>query len=212
MTNETERKDVTPAPAAAPEAPQPSNDAAAPKAAVFEAVELEAARAEAAEHKDRLLRTLAEMENLRRRTEKEIKDARDYAVTGFARDLLSVTDTFERAFAALPAEVRAAEGPVKAFVDGIEMTSRELLRVMEKAGVKKIAAAGAKFDPNLHQAMFELPADGPSGMVVQVLQEGYAIGDRVLRPALVGVSKAAPKAEPQSPPAAGEGHTVDKTV
>lgn len=208
MSDETERKDATP-PAEATDASGPSTTAtetAAPKAAVFEAVELEAARAEAAEHKDRLLRTLAEMENLRRRTEKEVKDARDYAVTGFARDLLAVTDTFERAFAALPAEVRAAEGPVKAFVDGIDMTSRELLRVMERAGVKKIAASGAKFDPNLHQAMFELPSDGPSGVVVQVLQEGYAIGDRVLRPALVGVSKAAPK------PEAGESQTVDKTV
>lgn len=211
MTDETERKDATQA-AAAPEATQPTpaaTEAAAPKAAVFEAVELEAARAEAAEHKDRLLRTLAEMENLRRRTEKEVKDARDYAVTGFARDLLSVTDTFERALAALPADVRAAEGPVKAFIDGIDMTARELLRVMEKAGVKKIEAAGARFDPNLHQAMFELPSDGPSGVVVQVLQEGFAIGDRVLRPALVGVSKAAgPKPEAGAAPA----QTVDKTV
>lgn len=211
MSDETERKEATPeAPTSAPE-----TEAAAPKAAVFEAVELEAARAEAAEHKDRLLRTLAEMENLRRRTEKEVKDARDYAITGFARDLLAVTDTFARALAALPAETHAEEGPVKAFVDGIEMTERELLRVMEKAGVKKIAAEGAKFDPNLHQAMFEMPSDGPSGFVVQVMQEGFAIGDRVLRPALVGVSKAmpAPTPAPVAPsPAPEPNHTVDKTV
>ena len=119
MSDETERKDAAPTGTAETAA---ATEANAPKAAVFEAVELEAARAEAAEHKDRLLRTLAEMENLRRRTEKEVKDARDYAVTGFARDLLSVTDTFERAFAALPAEVRETDTAVKAFVDGIDMT------------------------------------------------------------------------------------------
>lgn len=209
MSDETERKDAAPTGTAETAA---ATEANAPKAAVFEAVELETARAEAAEHKDRLLRTLAEMENLRRRTEKEVKDARDYAVTGFARDLLSVTDTFERAFAALPAEVRETDTAVKAFVDGIDMTSRELTRVMEKAGIKKIAASGAKFDPHLHQAMFELPTDGPSGIVVQVLQEGYAIGDRVLRPALVGVSKAAPQAAAEPKPEAGDGHSVDKTV
>ena len=201
MSEETERKD-----AEAPAAPE----AAAPKPAVFEAVELDAARAEAADLKDRLLRTLAEMENLRRRTEKEVKDARDYAVTGLARDLLSVTDSFDRALAAMPDEVRAAEGPVKAFADGMEMTARELGRALEKAGVRKMAASGAKFDPNHHQAMFERPSGGPAGVVVQVLQEGYLIGERVLRPALVGVSKAAP-AGPQ-PAADGAAHSVDKTV
>lgn len=170
---------------------------------------LQALQVENAEMKDRVLRTLAEMENLRRRTEKEVKDARDYAISGFARDLLGVADTFGRAIAAVPAETReAAEGPVKAFVEGIEMTARELSRSLEKHGVKKIEAQGARFDPNLHQAMFEIPnTEVPSGTVLQVLQDGFALGDRVLRPALVGVSKGGPKAAPAEAPA-----SVDRTV
>lgn len=179
------------------------------KTATAEAIELEVARGEISDLKDKLLRTLADMENLRRRTEKEVKDARDYAVSGLARDLLNVTDTFGRALAALPEEVKTAEGAVKSFVDGIEMTARELSRALEKAGVKKIEAQGARFDPNQHQAMFEQPVDGPSGMVVQVLQDGFTIGDRVLRPALVGVSKAMPKPAADAAPS---GATVDKTV
>src|SRR6478609_227913 len=152
---------------------------------------------EAAEMKDRLLRTLAEMENLRRRTEREVADARAYGVTSFARDILAVADNMERAMKALDDEIRdKADAGVKALLDGLELTERELIKVMEKHGVKKIEPQGQKFDPNLHQAMFELPDPSvPAGTVVQIMQPGYTIGERVLRPALVGVSKGGPKAQ-----------------
>jgi molecular chaperone GrpE len=158
---------------------------------------------ENAELKDRVLRTLAEMENLRRRTEREIADSRTYAITSFARDLVGVADNIQRALDAVRDSSAALEGPAKALVDGVELTERELLKVLEKNGVKKFDPKGEKFDPNLHQAMFEVPdARVPSGSVVQVIQPGYAIGDRVLRPALVGVSKGGPRPAP-TPSASG---------
>lgn len=152
---------------------------------------------EAAELKDRLLRTLADMENLRRRTEREVADARAYGITNFARDILAVADNMERALKALDDEIRAkADAGVKALLDGVELTERELIKVMEKYGVKKLEPQGQKFDPNLHQAMFELPDPSvPAGTVVQVMQPGYTIGERVLRPALVGIAKGGPKSE-----------------
>jgi molecular chaperone GrpE len=156
---------------------------------------------EHAEMKDRLLRTLAEMENLRKRTEREIADSRLYGVTSFARDLLVVADNMRRALEAVTPELRStAESGVKALIDGIELTERELLKALEKNGVRQFTPQGEKFDPNLHQAMFEIPdATVPAGSVVQVVQPGYMIGDRVLRPALVGVSKGGPKAAPAAP-------------
>ncbi len=153
--------------------------------------------------KDRMLRTLAEMENLRKRTEREVSDARVYGVTSFARDMLNVADNMRRAFDTLPEDARPAEGPLKAFVEGIDLTERELLKTLEKHGVKKIEPDGQRFDPNLHQAMFEVPnAELPKGTVVQTVQSGFVIGERVLRPALVGVSTGGPKAAPQ--PASSE--------
>jgi molecular chaperone GrpE len=158
---------------------------------------------EVAELKDRVLRTLAEMENLRRRTEREVADSRTYAITGFARDLVGVADNIRRALDAASDSGVVLEGPAKALVDGVELTERELLKVLEKNGVKKFDPHGAKFDPNLHQAMFEVPdAKVPSGSVVQVIQPGYMLGDRVLRPALVGVSKGGPRTAP-TPSASG---------
>ena len=156
---------------------------------------------EHAEMKDRLLRTLAEMENLRKRTEREIADSRLYSVTSFARDLLVVADNMRRALDAVTPELRnTAESGVKALIDGIELTERELLKALEKNGVRQFTPQGEKFDPNLHQAMFEIPdATVPAGSVVQVVQPGYMIGDRVLRPALVGVSKGGPKTAPSAP-------------
>ena len=153
---------------------------------------------EAADLKDRLLRTLAEMENLRRRTEREVADSRVYAVTNFARDILAVADNMERAMKALDDEIRdKADAGVKALLDGVELTERELIKVMEKHGIKRLEPQGQKFDPNLHQAMFELPDPSvPPGTVVQVMQPGYTIGERVLRPALVGIAKGGPKAAP----------------
>jgi molecular chaperone GrpE len=153
---------------------------------------------EAADLKDRLLRTLAEMENLRRRTEREVADSRVYAVTSFARDILAVADNMERAMKALDDEIRdKVDAGVKSLLDGVELTERELLKVMEKHGIKRLEPQGQKFDPNLHQAMFELPDPSvPAGTVVQVMQPGYTIGERVLRPALVGIAKGGPKAAP----------------
>jgi molecular chaperone GrpE len=153
---------------------------------------------EHAEMKDRLLRTLAEMENLRKRTEREIADSRLYGITSFARDVLGVADNMRRALDAVAPELRAnAQSGAKALVDGVELTERELLKALEKNGIRQFTPQGEKFDPNLHQAMFEVPdATVPAGSVVQVVQPGYMIGERVLRPALVGVSKGGPKSAP----------------
>ena len=150
--------------------------------------------------KDRLLRTLAEMENLRKRTEREVADSRLYGVTSFARDMLGVADNMRRALDALTPECApSAQAGVKALVDGVELTERELLKALEKNGVRQFTPQGEKFDPNLHQAMFEVPDPSvPAGSIVQVVQPGYMLGERVLRPALVGVSKGGPKAAPAS--------------
>jgi molecular chaperone GrpE len=157
---------------------------------------------EVADLKDRLLRTLAEMENVRRHTDREIADTRQYAVASFARDLIGVADNMQRALGTLSAEQREQADPaIKSHIEGVELTERELAKVMEKHGIRKFDPQGQKFDPNLHQAMFEVPdASVPSGTVVQVMQPGYMIAERVLRPALVGVAKGGPKA----PPAANE--------
>ena len=155
----------------------------------------------AAEYKDKLLRVLAEMENLRRRTEREIADARAYGISSFARDILAVADNMDRALQALDAEIREkADASVKGLLDGVELTERELHKVLDKHGVKKFAPLGEKFDPNLHQAMFELPDESrPAGTVAQVIQPGYMIAGRVLRPALVAVAKGGPKPAVEAP-------------
>ncbi len=147
--------------------------------------------------KDKLLRTLAEMENLRRRTEREIADAKAYAATSFARDMLGSSDNLRRALESVPdAAHDAADATLKALYDGVELTERELLKTLERHGVRKIDPLGEKFDPHLHQAMFEAPDPAtPKGMISKVVQVGYKIGERVLRPALVGISAGGPKAE-----------------
>ena len=161
--------------------------------------------AEKLDLKDKLLRTLADMENLRRRTEREVQDARAYAVTGFARDLLGVADNLRRALESLG--VHGHEGldaTTKLMVEGVELTERELVKTLDKHGVKKLDPLGQKFDPNMHQAMFEAPdPTHAKGHVVTVVQTGYAISGRVLRPALVGVSSGAARVEPatEEPPA-----------
>lgn len=150
------------------------------------------------ELKDRALRAAAEMENLRRRTARDVQDARAYAVSNFARDMLSVSDNLRRALEAIPAEAKAAaDAGLKALAEGVEMTERAMLAALERHGVKKLAPEGEKFDPNFHQAMFEIPNPGvPANTVLQVVQPGYSIGDRVLRPAMVGVSTGGPKHAP----------------
>jgi molecular chaperone GrpE len=174
------------------------DDAAAPEAAAPQPAPSTALEREHAEMRDRLLRTLAEMENLRKRTEREVTDARLYGAANFARDILNVADNMRRALETVTPELRASvETGVKALIDGVELTERELLKALEKNGMRQFSPQGEKFDPNLHQAMFEVPdASVPAGSVVQVVQPGYMIGERVLRPAMVGVSKGGPKAAP----------------
>ena len=157
---------------------------------------------EVAEARDKTLRTLAEMENLRQRTRKEVADAKTYGITGFARDVLDIADNLQRALDAVPAEAKANADPgLKALIEGVELTERSLLNALEKNGVKKFDPSGEKFDPNFQQAMYEVPdASVPSGTVVQVVQAGYMIGERILRPALVGVSKGGAKAAPAAAP------------
>jgi molecular chaperone GrpE len=162
----------------------------------------------AAEYKDKLLRVLAEMENLRQRTAREIADTRAYGISAFARDILAVADNMDRALQALDVELREkADAGIKALLDGVELTERELHKALEKHGVKKFEPVGEKFDPNLHQAMFEIPDPTlPAGTVAQVVQPGYMIGERMLRPALVGIAKGGPKpvAEPPANDNVGE--------
>jgi molecular chaperone GrpE len=163
----------------------------------------EALAKEAAEARDKMLRTLAEMENLRKRTSREVADARLYGITGFARDVLEIADNLQRALDAVPAEAKANADPgLKALIDGVELTERSLLNALEKNGVTKFDPMGQKFDPNFQQAMFEVPDPSvPAGTVVQVVQAGYMIGERVLRPALVGVSKGGAKPATSTAPA-----------
>ncbi|MBS3850408.1 nucleotide exchange factor GrpE [Devosia sp. J2-20] len=168
---------------------------------------IEALRAENSELKDRVLRTVAEMENLRKRTERDVNDTRSYAIAGFARDMLSATDALSRALMVLPAEAREnGDATTKSLIEGIEMTEREMQRLLAKHGVTPIDAKGQKFDPHKHQAMFEVPDPSqPEGTVVQVVQAGFAIGDRILRPAMVGVAKGGPSH-------ASSEETVDKSA
>lgn len=132
----------------------------------------------------------ADIQNVRRRAEKDVADARNYAATNFARDILSVADNLARALAAIPAELRA-DDKMKGLVTGLEATGRELESVFTRHGITKVEAMGVTLDPNKHQAMMEIPsADAEPGTVVQEIQAGYTIKDRLLRPALVGVAKA----------------------
>lgn len=174
--------------------------------------EAEDLRQKNAELTDRLLRLAAEMENLRKRTERDLADTRAYAITGFARDMLTVTDSLSRALAVLPEAARQGTDPtLQSLIDGIEMTEREMQRLMAKHGVTPIEAEGQKFDPHRHQAMFEVPDPSqPEGTVVQVVQAGFAIGERVLRPAMVGVAKGGPRTGKAAEPAPEAG--VDKSA
>jgi molecular chaperone GrpE len=153
--------------------------------------ELAALRVEVAELKERLLRALAETENTRRRAERDRLDASQYAVTRFARDMLIVSDNLHRALAHLSQEARAeAPAQVKAVLEGVEATERELAATLERHGVRPIDMSNERFDPHLHQAIAEVPAEGrPAGSVVNVVQTGYVIADRLLRPAMVTVAR-----------------------
>ncbi|HUC70820.1 MAG TPA: nucleotide exchange factor GrpE [Stellaceae bacterium] len=161
-----------------------------------------ALQAELADHKERLLRALAETENTRRRAQREREDASKYAITGFAKDLISAADNLRRALDSLPeAEIR--DERTRSLLAGVAATERELLSVFERHGIRRIDPRGERFDHNFHQAIFEAErADQPTGTIVEVLQPGYVLHDRLLRPAMVGVSKQpANLAEPRASPA-----------
>ncbi len=171
---------------------------------------LAAAQAQIAELNDKVLRLAADLENTRRRAEREKDDASRYAIASFARDLIVVADNFERAF-------RAAEngGPeaTAALIDGLKMTEKELLSVLERHGVRKVAAEQAKFDPNLHQAVAQVPhAEIPSGHVVDVAQQGFTIGERVLRAAMVTVSSGPGEGAAENTPPDEPGERLDTKI
>jgi len=157
--------------------------------------------AEAAKLRDQLLRALAEMENTKKRAEREVKDTRTYAVSGFARDMLDVADNLSRALQSISDEAKAEAGEaLKTLLEGVEMTERRLHSTLERHGVIKVEPApGDPLDPNLHQAAAQIPADQPKGAIAHVMQPGYKIGDRTLRAAMVVVS-----AGPATPPESGE--------
>jgi len=171
-----------------------------PAAEAGPAADLDTLLAENAELRDQLLRSMADMENLHRRTEREKSDIARYAISNFARDVLTVGDNLKRTMDHVPPEAAAGDPALKSFLEGVELTERELLNVLERHGVTRIEPLGARFDPNCHQAMYEVQnADVPEGTVVEVMQAGYVIGDRCLRPALVAVAKGGAKpAKPQA--------------
>lgn len=172
--------------------PAGQSSANAPEAAT----EVENLQTEVASLKDKALRAMAEAENTRRRAEKEVADARIYGVANFAREMLAFADNLRRAAESVPAEARANLDPVAAaLLDGLVVTERDFLSRLGRFGVKPIEALGARFDPNLHEALYEIPDESkPAGTVAQVMEQGYAIGERVLRPAKVGVTRGGPKA------------------
>ncbi|MCC7271733.1 MAG: nucleotide exchange factor GrpE [Alphaproteobacteria bacterium] len=192
--------------------PDPANDTApagAPDAMAEPLAEaaarIAALESEVAALKDQYLRAVAETDNVRRRGDRERQDALKYGASSFAKDMLSVADNLRRALDALPPEARSEER-TRAFVDGVELTERELLAAMGRHGIERVAPLDVPFDHHRHQAMFEVPGTGkPAGTVVQCLQPGYVMHDRLLRPALVGVAKDAPAPQAAAPtPPVGE--------
>ena len=181
-------------------AEEPRETDATPPEADAVASALTEALAREAELKDKLLRAMAETENLRRRAEKEKSESIQYGLTRFAGDLLTVADTLERALASIAAEAREGAGEaVKTVLDGIELTGKELQRVFEKHGIKRIDPKGLKFDPHLHTAIAQVPAPTvPDGTIVDVAQVGYSISERLLRPAMVIVGTGGPKSNGSS--------------
>jgi molecular chaperone GrpE len=174
---------------------------------------LEAARAEAAQFKDQLLRAMAETENTRRRAQRDRDDAQKYGITNFAREVLSVADNLRRALEAIPADTLQSDEALRTLYDGIAATERQLETALAKQQIERIWPEGERFDSNFHQAMFEVPDSGkPAGTVVQVLQAGYKIHDRLLRPALVGVAKGGPAAANDTVPNGSPGGTIDTTA
>lgn len=156
---------------------------------------------EVEELRDKLLRTAAEAENVRRRSQREVADAKSFSIANFARDMLGVADNLSRALDAIPEDARnGGDAGFSALIEGVELTQKAMHSALERHGVLRLEPDGERFDPNFHQAMFEVPnPDLPNNTVVQVVQTGYRIGERVLRPAMVGVSKGGPKASAPEP-------------
>lgn len=170
-------------------------DASAQADSELAAAGLETLQAEVASLKDKLLRTLADMENMRRRTEKEVADAKVYGVANFAREMLTFADNLRRAVDSVPPAARETlDQNIVTLIEGVELTERDFLSRLARFGVKKIEAQGQRFDPNQHEALFEIPDESvPNGTVAQVIEPGYLIGERVLRPAKVGIARGGPK-------------------
>lgn len=153
-----------------------------------------ALQAEATDFKDKWLRAHAEIENVRKRTEREKEETAKYAITRLARDIVTVGDNFQRAISAVPADAAESDPALKSFLEGVTLTERELLNALERHGIRRQEAMNEPFNPHLHQAVMEIPrSDVPEGTVVQVFQPGFMIEDRVLRPAMVAVAKGGPK-------------------
>jgi molecular chaperone GrpE len=189
---------------------KPETQAAGEDAGAELGADLNALLLENADMRDRLLRTMADMENLRRRTEREKSDTARYAISNFARDVLTVGDNLKRTIEHVPAEAAAQDPALKSFLEGVEITERELLNVLERHGVTQIEPLGQRFDPNCQQAMYEVQdAEVPDGTVVDVMQAGYMIGDRCLRPALVAVAKGGAK---PAVPSQGDGSPQRKAA
>lgn len=184
------------------EAPIPSMTAEAEEA--DPAARIAELEAQVAEANDRTLRALAEAENVRRRAERDKQDASKYAIASFAREILSVGDNLRRALDSIDAEARKSSEAVETLVTGVEMTERDLISALERSGITRIDPLGQRFDSNAHEALFEIPDESkPQGTVAQVIEVGYILNDRLLRPAKVGVTKGGPKPEPAAPAAAG---------
>lgn len=165
----------------------------------FLKAELERVETEKSELHEQLLRMAAEMENLRKRTQKDVADARNYSIAGFAREMLAVADNLNRALSAVSEEARqSSDESLRSLIEGVELTEKSMQQALEKSGVRRISPLNEKFDPHFHQAMFEIPnAEVANNTVLDVVQDGYVIGERVLRPAMVGVSRGGPKTAPR---------------
>ena len=193
--NETEEQAASPS-----QAPPPAVEAAAEGAKSLQEI-VAALQAEVADLKDKWLRAHAEVENIRKRAEREREEAAKYSIAKLARDIVAVGDNFQRAIDAVPAGAAEKDPALKSFLDGVTMTERELLNALDRHGIKRVQPLNEQFNPHLHQAVAQVPrADVPSGTIVEVYQAGYMIEERVLRPALVGVAQGGPK--PSAPPEA----------
>lgn len=196
--NDSEPKKPGPVAAGDPAAPGRPADAASSEGANEDGARtvhdvIAALQAEAADLKDKWLRAHAEIDNIRKRSEREKEEIAKYAISKLARDIVSVGDNFQRAIDAVPADAAEQDPALKSFLEGVTLTERELLNALERHGIKRVQPINEPFNPHLHQAVMEIPrSDVPAGTIVQVFQLGFMIEDRVLRPAMVAVAKSGP--------------------